>query len=194
MKRIVALALSTVIAGPALADGPSVAVITPPVIAPPAPAADWTGPYIGLAIGKGQLGGDTGNVLETDDDIDFNTYGLFGGYNYDMGRAVVGGELSYDKINVDDFDDVDASVLRVMARVGYDAGNFMPYATAGFARAEVEEVSENGYAYGVGVDALFGNNFVVGAQYLRHQFDDVDDIEDANLNANLFQIRAAYKF
>lgn len=195
MKRIAIITLAAAIAGPALADGPTVAVVTPPVIAPVAPAADWSGAYVGLSLGTGS-GKLTFNGNQVSPDLDFNSYGVFAGYNYDMGRTVVGGEISYSDLNIDDAPSgFDSSALRVMGRVGYDAGRFMPYATAGFASLKAESNDATGYAYGVGVDALLGNNFVVGAQYIRHQFTDIDNApSSAEIEANQFEIRAAYKF
>lgn len=196
MNRTAAIALSTLIAGPALAGGLDAPVTTPVVAAPVVMAApvvsDWTGAYAGLSLGTGTVGAERNGTSQPDADL--TTYGLFGGYNYDMGRAVIGGELSYDRLDIDVANaDDDNGVVRLMARAGYDAGMFMPYVTAGFASMKNQGVSDNGYAYGVGADVRVGTNFVVGAQYLRHEFEEFDD-SGIDYNADQFAIRAAYKF
>lgn len=189
MNRIAALSITALMAAtPALADGPAPAPVTPVVIAPA--SSDWTGAYLGLSIGTGNGEATQRGVSE---ESDMTTYGLFGGYNYDMGNMIAGVELSYDRLEIKDVDTDKSNVLRLMGRFGYDAGQVFPYVTAGFAKADLGDRSDSGYAVGVGADFRVTDNFVVGAQYLHHSFDDFDDT-GIDFKANLFQIRAAYKF
>ncbi len=69
--------------GPAMAE-PSIAAPAAPVAAP---RFDWTGGYAGAGLGYGRMsisGANNGSAA---------VGGLFAGYRYDMGSAVVGGEL-----------------------------------------------------------------------------------------------------
>jgi outer membrane immunogenic protein len=126
-------------------------------------------------------------------DTDFDGYGVHAGYNHDFGKWVLGGELSYDKVDADDVD-FDADLLRVKARAGYELGNFLPYATVGYANLDGDDLGEDGITYGVGVDYLINEKFSVGAEYTRSTFDDVASTDGLDLDADLFQVRASYRF
>ena len=79
--------------------------------------------------------------MPCNDDFTGALYGVHAGYMYDFGRIVAGAEIDWDatNINVDvpnSADGVDLdSVARAKLRLGYDAGRFLPYVTAGYARA-----------------------------------------------------------
>lgn len=226
-KITLSAALAAVVAGPALAGGladpaPVIAPVAPaPVVM--APSADWTGFYLGGSIGTATvsgildgdgdgLGDDDTGLSDDDDtpfDLDGNTYGLHAGYLYDLGTVVVGGELDYARLDLDDtevtvdstdfggsfdttVDGGEADVMRLKGRVGYDAGSFLPYVTAGVAKITSDEdnfdLDENGVVYGAGADFAVTDNILVGAEYLRHDF------EDANLEADTMSLRASFKF
>lgn len=56
---------------------------------------DWTGFYAGGQLGYADIDG-TGAA-----DGSGGTYGVHGGYNYDFGQFVLGGEVDYDKLDID---------------------------------------------------------------------------------------------
>lgn len=180
--------LSTLIAAPALAGG-----LNEPVAAPaPAPAptpvviptADWTGFYAGGSLGTATV--DTGDA-----EIDGTTFGLHGGYNYDLGNVVVGGELEFSRLMLDTDGDPEADVLRLKGRVGYDAGTFLPYVTAGLAQLDSDDLGlsgEDGAFYGLGADFAVTDSVLVGAEFLQHEFD------DAGIEAQTLGLRASFKF
>lgn len=186
MKHIAVLALAGLAAAPALADGFAPAPVTPPVIAP---ASDWSGAYVGLAAGAGTSASTAGErVNEHDGDY----YGLFAGYNYDLGKAVIGAELSYTDIDLG-FADVDNSVTRLMVRAGYDAGRVMPYMTLGAAFFDLDGGSDTGFAYGLGVDMRAGAHVIIGAQYVHEEAEDFAGT-DQDVENEYVQLRVSYKF
>lgn len=178
------------------------AVVAVSLIAAPAVAGDWTGGYVGAELGFGTFdsnisGDDTGFIG-----------GLTGGYDYDFGDYVVGVGIDYDF--VDATLDVPAFVpaslevnglLRLKARGGYDLGQGLIYATAGYAHvygdasAGVNSASydEGGYFVGGGYEHLIGESFSVGGEILYNRFNDVES-SGIDIEATTYQIRAAYRF
>ncbi|ABA78873.1 outer membrane beta-barrel protein [Rhodobacter sphaeroides] len=200
MKRIVALALGGLLAAPAFAGGP-VTVAPEPVVEPVpapvvvAPVADWSGFYVGGQLGYGKV--DT-NI----DDLDGNGAigGLHAGYRYDFGRAVVGAELAYDVTNIDldgipDSELDNVTTLKLMA--GGKMGKGLLYATAGGSWADASiggaDVSDNGYVYGIGYDYMVNDRWSVGAELLRHTWDDFDD-SGVDVDATTLQAKVGFRF
>lgn len=99
-----------------------------PVVSVSPIGLDWTGGHGGLSLGmlsaQGRGTSDNGYI-----------YGLHGGYVYDFGTVVVGGE--FELLTGNDFDlggaELD-SVMRLKGRVGYEVGQTLLYGTAGGAR------------------------------------------------------------
>lgn len=171
--------------------------IQPTGEAQPVPAAaaetDWTGFYAGLQYNDGdaELTNGVNSVSG-----DFDGFGIHAGYNHDFGQYVVGGELSFSDINADGGTDGDLTQLR--ARAGLDLGRFMPYLTLGFARVSLEDsgisISESGVTYGIGGEYLISDNFSVGLEYSRSDFSDVLGFNGIDLDTDMVQLRASYRF
>lgn len=201
MKIAIAAIAATIVAGSAQAGGYVAPVVdaTPVFVAPiVADASDWTGFYAGLQYGQGDTEVSLGGA-STDNDMD--GYGVHGGYNRDFGRFVLGGELDYNKLSFDDVagvDGGDADLVRLRGRAGYDLGRFLPYVSLGAAHVSTDEnngdLSETGLVYGLGADFKVTERFTVGAEYTRHDFNDVDDTDGLDLEANLVQIRGSFHF
>ncbi|MFW2544102.1 outer membrane protein [Primorskyibacter sp. 2E107] len=192
MKRFIALTTgAALLSGAAYAGTLEDPVVesapTPVTVAPVVPVSDWTGPYAGLSFGN--LSMDSGGVEE-----DGMIYGLFGGYDYDFGQFVAGAELEYQA--TDDFSlggvDVD-DVWRLKARGGYDAGPALLYATAGYAKANTSIGDAEGAVYGVGMDYKVTERFTVGAEYLRHDFNDIGST-NIDAEADTISLRGAMRF
>lgn len=154
-------------------------------------ASDWTGFYAGAQWGQG-------NADLGDAETDFDAYGIHGGYMRDLGNWVVGGELDYNQIDGDDLDEK-GDLTRLRARAGYDMGRFMPYVTAGAAHLSQDlgdgiDVSETAFSYGIGADYKVTEKVTVGAEYTRQDFNDVDNIDGLDLDTDMVQVRAAYRF
>jgi outer membrane immunogenic protein len=186
----------------ALAGGyTETAPVAPAPIAPApiVPAGyDWSGAYGGVQIEYGDVSVDPGDI-EGDDIL----YGLFGGYRYDFGNIVVGGELDLNFADIDLDDPTGATVgtldqvYRLGAEVGYDAGPALIYGTVGVAQASATVggvgLDDTGYFYGAGVDYLVTDQIVLGAEVLQHEFEDLDG-SGLDASATTFGINAAFRF
>jgi opacity protein-like surface antigen len=189
-------------AGMASAGGLSEPVAAPapaPVAVAPAPVMmgnDWTGFYAGGQIGYGKLDSDS---ITAPEDPDGTIYGVHAGYNYDLGSIVLGGEIDYDLSDISTTTpavDVD-SVARLKARVGYDAGAFMPYLTAGVAQVQTSGALDgdtNGSFAGLGLSYMMSDTLILGGEVLQHQFEDVADADGVDIDATTLSLRASFKF
>lgn len=233
MKFITMTAAGALIAGAAHAGGVAPAPQEPLVMAPaPVASTDWTGGYAGASLGYGTVDAD-GDVALEDDDFDFGSDdedafdldidgdgavgGIYGGYQYDFGQFVVGGELDLNVANLDFDDDspFDAAdegisdawdenggasidqIHRAKLRAGYDAGNALIYGVVGaaYAKAEIaeEDFSDTGYVVGAGMDYQFRTNMTVGGEVLYHKWDDFDDT-GIDFDATTAAVRVGYQF
>ncbi|MEO1550751.1 MAG: outer membrane beta-barrel protein [Pseudomonadota bacterium] len=200
MKRILSLGLalpfvaSAALAGNPVFEAPAPApVAAAPAALPPAPVLpDWTGGYVGGQFGLGQ-----GEVGDTD--ADGLLGGVHAGYDYDFGALVVGAAVDLDLANLEldgDAGEID-QVFRLKGRVGYDLGQALVYGTAGLAQASAEvggtDLEDTGAFFGLGLDYRVATNWTVGAEVLRHSFDDFDD-SGADVDVDTLQLRAGFRF
>ena len=196
MKVLTAISLATLagFASAASAGGlaqPVAGGATEFIFGIPADAVDdWTGSYIGLQIGRGTIDGAQ--------DLDVTTYGAHAGYLRDLGTYVVGVEIDNDRARIEDEPTDGNRVTRLKAIVGYDAGKFMPYAVAGLANLRVEDgiggVFDNrGSVFGAGVAYKVNSRIRVGAEVLRHDFNDINDTT-GDVDVTTFAVKASYSF
>lgn len=199
MKFALATTTATLMAGTAMAGGYTPPVVEPTPVIAAAPIVvdnDWTGFYAGAQLGFG-----TGKVVEPsrpDIKEDLTSYGLHVGYNHDFGQFVLGGELDFNKLDIDNVDDK-ADLTRLRLRAGYDMGRFMPYVTLGAAKLSGEagavNVSETKATYGIGADFMATDRIIIGGEYTYQKWKDVSDtIPNLDLDASMFQLRASYRF
>ncbi|MBV0890389.1 porin family protein [Paracoccus sp. Z118] len=168
----------------------------PIVVAPVTPTLDWTGFYAGAQIGK------VDGEIEGVDDYDGKHFGVHAGYLRDFGRFVGGAELSYDKLDDLEVDnstiDGDGDLIRAKLLAGYDAGRILPYATIAVSHLDVDfngfSDSETGFGYGVGVKFAVSPRFLVGAEWMRNDFEFSEAGTDFDIEADTFSINASYKF
>lgn len=161
-----------------------------PVVAPvAAPVSDWSGFYAGLQYGQGDA-----DVNFDGDSVssDFDAYGVHGGYNRDFGQFVLGGELDYNRIDLDEAGEGD--LVRLRGRAGYDLGRFMPYVSLGAAHVDADDLSETAFTYGIGADFKVTERMTLGAEYTRQDFDDVNDVSGLDLDTDMVQVRASFRF
>ena len=200
LSAVVAAVAVVGLAGTAQAGGRNepvavVPVAAPaPVLAPVSYGGDWSGFYAGGQLGFGRLKADAFG----DTDPDGALYGVHAGYNYDFGTFVLGAELDYDATDISDAAtgiDLD-SVARLKVKAGYDAGQFLPYVTAGVAQAKTSgglEGTDTGPFAGIGVDYQFNDRMRVGVEALQHQFDDFDGSGN-DIDATTIAARVSFTF
>tara|TARA_R110002049_G_scaffold23545_3_gene83402 strand:+ start:127960 stop:128433 length:474 start_codon:yes stop_codon:yes gene_type:complete len=152
---------------------------------------DWTGFYTGLQLGYADVDSNGAGLDGSD-----NTYGFHAGYDYDFGQFVLGGELDYDKGDIDlggGAATID-SVARAKIKGGYDLGNTLIYATAGAARADTSGGDESGAFAGLGMTYKVTERYTVGAEVLQHKFDDVGGVAGNDLDATTLSLRGSLRF
>ncbi|MCF2872841.1 outer membrane beta-barrel protein [Octadecabacter sp. G9-8] len=180
-------------AGPALAGNIDEPIITPAPAPMAAPViidtgSDWTGFYAGGSLGYADVSDTTAAF-----DADGATYGIHGGYDYDFGSFILGGELEFSGFDVEDGANSISSVARAKLRAGYDAGAFMPYITAGVAEVDVDglDVTDTGAVYGLGLDYSYNDRVRIGGEILQHEFDDVGGLD---VDATTAAVRVSFDF
>lgn len=212
MKLLYTTIAASLAATTAFAGGYTPAVDAPepvvaPVVTPVETGGDWTGGYVGLQYGQGDLDADypgftyEGQMFPAESDtFDVDGYGLHAGYMKDFGKFVAGGELDYNRLEVSSTDE-NADLWRLRGRAGYDLGRWLPYATLGMAHLSADEVSENGVSYGLGVDYKVTEQFTVGAEYTWAPFDlpgnSINGVQvggEGDGDLDLIQIRGSYHF
>lgn len=199
MKSIAVLLASVVIAGPALAGGPIVVDPEPmvtPVIQPVVNTGpDWSGFYAGAQLGYGDIDSN-GNGLDGDGMIG----GLHAGYRWDMGNFVAGAELDYDLSDIElgaDPDDTLDDVARLKLIGGGKFGRSLVYGTIGAAYASAtvagDDLSDNGYFFGAGMDYAVSDTMSIGGEVLQHQFNDFDGTT-VDFDATTVKAKLSFRF
>jgi len=198
MKRISMILGTTglaMIAAPALAG--SLAEPAPePVITPAAPqyvetGNDWTGGYAGAQLGYG--GFDAGGASD-----EGMLYGIQGGYQWDFGKYVLGGELDYNwsQLDAGGGTEID-SMARAKLRAGFDAGPALIYATGGavYGTADIGGTGYNdtGYFYGLGIDYMVTDRITVGAEVTQNQWGEFSD-SGTELDSTTAALRVNMRF
>ena len=185
------LLFTSLLSGTAFAgslEEPIFETVPAPVFEPAFVDGDWTGAYGGLNLGYGDVDG-TGTA-----DGDDTTYGFHVGYDYDFGRYVIGGELEYDKADIDLNGAANTdSVTRLKLRGGYDLGRTLIYATAGAAKLQTSIGDDTGEFFGVGMAYQVTDRFTVGGELLEHRFDDIGGT-GVDADATTFNLRGSFRF
>jgi outer membrane immunogenic protein len=149
-----------------------------------APAANWSGFYLG---GYGSYDFGTAQGGPSDTNADGWGGGAFGGYNWQSGQIVYGAEadIGYN----DQKGSAGAGVTAeqklngsVRGRLGYDLSPFMIYGTAGLAvgnhelsnAAGSDDKTAVGYTVGAGVETFITNNITARVEYRYTDFQDKD--------------------
>jgi opacity protein-like surface antigen len=173
--------------------------ITQPVITPimetEARSADiWQGFYLGGQLGAGNLS----TTMGPDDvELDATNFGAHIGYMRDLGKIIVGGELEISRVEFDDIlADSDTSLTSLKARLGYDAGNVLPYFTVGSSNLTIKSNNSgnlsgtDGLLLGLGAAYAMNDSIILGAEYARNRFEEDGD----TIDINQLSLRASYKF
>ncbi|NKX46168.1 outer membrane protein [Roseicyclus persicicus] len=194
----IAIAVACGLASPGLAGGYEAAPQPAPTasVAPVPAGTDWTGPYLGLQIERGDA---TIQPGPPDPNFDGMFTGIFGGYRHDFGSIVVGAELDFvaGELTSGSPGGVD-DVLRFGLEAGVDAGQALVYATAGWARVGLTDpagsTDNNGHFYGIGVDFAVTDRMTVGLEVLRHEFDEAGNPPPVTVEMTTIGLNAAIRF
>jgi opacity protein-like surface antigen len=181
-SALIAAGTGAAMAGSA-ANPPADPVIVEPVT-PVVLGSDWTGGYVGGSLGTGTW--DLGAASS-----DGANYGVHGGYDYDFGSFVLGGEVQYLGNDVTIGGTSLDGVTRVKARLGYDAGPVLLYGVGGYGHASTSAGDTDGYVAGLGMDYRINDSFSVGAEYLHN---DLGSVGGSELKGNTIEARASFRF
>ncbi|TNJ39026.1 porin family protein [Chlorobaculum thiosulfatiphilum] len=203
---MVAVALLAGASGTAWANGTEMppaepAVYTPPPAPMEAPAppplvmTQKTGPYISGAAGIGFPSLEV-DGYDIDDALDSGLV-LNGAVGYNFGSARLEGAVGYQSHDVSDADDVNISILTVMANAYYDFdtdSGIRPYIMGGAGIADVDTNqdtdSETVFAWqvgaGLGFEVADNTTLDLGYRYLKpSEIEDSIDIESHNVMLGL---------
>lgn len=221
--RAAALATATLVLGTAAAS-----------------AQDWTGGYVGGSLayvmssatycdnssGPPYLCSDAADGLPEPEPSGV-MYGLTAGYNFQSGNIVYGiaGDLLFGDLSDVAGDTISpsygctgagcglevSSIAMLRGRIGYDAGQIMPFATAGIAWTEASAFSNGqplydgtytNFVFGLGLDYAVSDTMTVGFDVL-HLFEGNDTIFNdflcadcgaTEFSATIARINIAYRF
>jgi outer membrane immunogenic protein len=184
IKFIVALAIVTAITGTSAQAADMYGRRGPYTVQQPLNVYSWAGPYIG-----GNIGYAWGDISNNGADPSGITGGIQGGYNWQVGQFVFGGEADIQLSGASDtfaawkFSNPWFGTLR--GRAGFAMNNILIYGTGGLAfgsvRAQALNLTETqsaaGWTLGVGAEIGITQNWTAKAEYLY-----------VNLNDNQFAL------
>ena len=157
-----------------------------------APSYDWSGPYAGAQLGWGWAdaspGIDGGNNF---------VGGLHGGYRWDFGQWVAGGELEYNWTEIDlegTTEDANFSgVFNVKATAGMEMGPGLFYGIIGWGQAQVDG-NYDALIGGLGLAYPINDRWVASGEWLYYGVDDYGLDEADSAWANTLTLRVSYEF
>jgi outer membrane immunogenic protein len=174
MKKTI---LAMTVAGAALTSSAAVAADVmhgpSPYYAAPVNSYNWTGPYLGLNGGY-----EWGSVTNLANDPSGFAGGLQGGYNWQFGQFVFGGEADIQVTGADDtfapYKFSNPWFGTVRGRAGYALNNILFYGTFGLAYGDLkgelgtldETQTHVGWAGGLGMEVGFTPNWSARVEYL----------------------------
>lgn len=186
--------------------------VAPVALAGRAVAEDWTGFYAGGQIGWMDIEYPTtlpipGGILY---DGSGTPLGVHAGYNHDFGTLVLGAEVSVDFPSIDLESTVSGTpnvkgvdrFAAIKAKIGYDAGRFLPHAIVGYASQKFDNrgspstptLTFEGMTYGVGVSYLANENMTVGVEALWFDLDPTDPVSTLSSEGTQVSLRLSYRF
>ncbi|MEL6168120.1 MAG: outer membrane beta-barrel protein [Pseudomonadota bacterium] len=156
----------------------------------PAFSDSFSGPYGGVQLGFATAEGSGAVSADGEGTIG----GGHIGYDADLGNYVVGGEIDFDRAELElgnGTAEID-SVARLKIRAGGTVGDTRVYGTFGLAHVDTSLGNDNGYVVGAGVGQQVGD-WVLGGEVLFHQFDDIDG-SGVDAEATTVTFRASFQF
>lgn len=212
MKSVTAAAVAAMAIGTGVSAGNIEPVVVPSQPAPPMAAVpsvtNWSGGYAGLSYNN-ISGANTitipGMSLVFRSELeDTQSAGVFGGYNWQRGNFVFGGELSYTQngaVMIAAPPEYIDDIIEVRGRGGYSFGRALAYGFAGYSMSTYDgsfDADLSGVSYGVGVDYLITDSIFAGIEYSQRKIEgdivgnNYDD--DSSVEMDLISVRFGYKF
>jgi outer membrane immunogenic protein len=197
--KLAATAVLLITSAPAFAGSLAAPTMSAEVYSPPAAnaykvmteqAVTWDGLYVGASAGYAGQSGIDGSGLGL---------GLHAGYNLDMGTMVVGAEVAYAPFGqeLDNNAGEMTGAFSAKLKAGYDAGDFLPYATVGMKHAKADlsagSASGTGMTYGVGVDYMLTDSIILGGELSQAKFSDFDG-NGTDLSQTSVDAKVSFKF
>lgn len=201
MKHLAPLTL-ILLAAPlaAMAGGPATPTVEPQIVTP-APMAqytapgDWTGFYTGLSLGGGHTYGNSAGGH-----ANMGIAGVNLGYRRDLGPVVVGGELSFDKDNINvghgNANKINnTTALKLI--VGKSMGQTLVYGAVGVAQADATVAgatgTDTGYTVGIGADYALNQQWTIGGELATDRYNNFNG-SGAVLNDTSFKVKIGFRF
>ncbi len=205
-KKLISIGLALVVAtGAALAaDLPRGPATYSPYPSAPFAGYSWMGPYLGVNLGY-QWGSTTNNPTKPSG----IEGGIQGGYNWQMGQFVFGGETDLQLSAADDvfapWKFVNPWFGTLRGRAGVAMNNVLVYGTAGLAygglRAESSFLTESkthiGWTAGLGMEVGFTPNWSAKVEYLYVDLSDRSyslTAVDNGLESSILRLGLNYRF
>jgi outer membrane immunogenic protein len=215
MKKLTATLLLSVaaiaaVSGSAMAADLMVPQEPAPVMA--APSTNWDGPYIGASLGFIWAHADLTDTGGGEEFVDPNGFiaGAQIGYNFHLSDMIVGGiegNIDWVSASATNADDYTVSIGwegSVRARLGIDAGQFLPYIEAGVAFANEtndwsgSDVTQTvaGWTAGVGVEFALADNLTANLEYRYSDYGTatIDANNSIHLTDNSVRVGLNYHF
>lgn len=199
-SSVIAAAMFFASAIPALAGPLDVPQAEPPAIVPvQAQTQDGFGGFYG-ALEFGTVDGSisSGAVLPFDEGT---ALGLVGGYNWQSGAFILGGELRVLRAEGLNAPTGDAyrTIYDLRGRAGYAMGNFMAYGAVGFSQGTVlpgtpTEFDSDGMNFGIGVEYNISEQFFLGADLTRRDLSGSSPLTTFDLEADTLSLRGGFRF
>jgi outer membrane immunogenic protein len=168
-----------------------------------ATAQDWTGPYLGLSLGRGS-GDFVGSTVPIAGTLESGeVYGLFAGYNLQRNNVVYGAELAFQSADLPNLGFAGQGLDRLFdfkTRVGYAAGPGLAYGVLGYSTNRIyvpgATSDGSGFSYGIGYDYQLTETFTLGGEILSRQMenDETPAILGIEPDVTTFAVRAGIKF
>jgi outer membrane immunogenic protein len=167
-----------------------------------APAAIWSGVYVGINAGATVSDEVTARINELSATASADAAGLFGGQlgvNYQMGNLVLGLEADITGSGAE----LVSFIGTVRGRAGYAMDRTLIYVTGGIASLEWDlgEFIEGGYStggwvLGAGVEHKFTPSLSLGVEALHYSFSDSasDEMVSVELDRDMWAIRGRLNY
>lgn len=174
------------------------------------PVYNWTGFYAGVTGGGGW---GTSNFGGASYDVDGGIFSGALGYNFQTGPVVFGleGDIGFSNIRgsagcgITNCDTANKWLGTVRGRLGYAAGNYMPYVTGGWAFGGVDtwvtgvgsaSDTRSGWTLGGGVEAAVAGPWTAKIEYLHVDLGRGSAVagSDASFKTNIVRAGLNYRF